>query len=65
MVHVDDLLGDRSGLRQHAEPAERVDPFMSLQHTVRDVTAAHAAKTVAARDEVANDLTVFTILLVP
>ena len=56
MVDIDQLMRDRRGFRQDAEPAERIDPLIGLDRRRLDAGAADAVKAVAAGDEVAGDL---------
>src|SRR5215204_451286 len=56
MKAVDQLLGDRSRLRQNAEPAERIFPLVRSQDAVRNARSADAVKAVAAADEIAIEL---------
>jgi hypothetical protein len=56
VVGVDQFLVRRRRLDQDAQPGERVDVVVGLQHAVRDGRPADAVETVAARDHVGREL---------
>ena len=60
---IDQFLGDRTRLRQNAEPAERIFALVVGQHAVRNARPANAMKAVAAADEIAVELLRFAGVL--
>ncbi|MCY1407277.1 hypothetical protein D9M71_225730 [compost metagenome] len=63
MVGVDEFLVDRRGIGQQAQPAERIDPLVLGQHTLRDALARHAVEAVATGDVVTLDAVGLAVLL--
>ncbi|MOA03457.1 hypothetical protein D3C78_1229660 [compost metagenome] len=63
MLGVDQLRGDRRGIGQQAQPAERVDALEVLQDLGRDRLPRHAVEAVATGDVVAVDAHLFAILV--
>src|SRR5207253_10860816 len=56
MEAIDQLVIRRRRFRQDAEPAERIDPVVILEHACRKARPADAVEAVAAADEIAFDL---------
>src|SRR6185369_14762689 len=56
VVRIDELVRDRRRLREHAEPAERIDALVVAQRAVWHALPADAVVAIAAGDEVAIEL---------
>jgi hypothetical protein len=56
VIGIDQFIGDRRLVDQDAQPAKRVDAFVTPENILRDALAANAMEAVAAGNEVALDL---------
>src|SRR3954447_4274463 len=65
MEAIDQLVIRRRRFRQDAEPAERIDPVVILEHARRKTRPADAVEAVAAADEIAFDLLRLTVMTEP